>query len=314
VLLHYNGCLEILHQSICGTAADEKIFNLAQVAGYYPESLDNLPVAIIDFFADDNLNPEKIRVIREAWRNLDSKNLLEFLREYAISTTFHSSDTVKYRSSFDRNLLVQNQNTIDNTESFVRYELPKSQMTVEGAQVFEPAHDVFGGQTGLQAANNPNIFRDAYQRNVTKSAFLGRTSKEYNDSAGVPQTWHKDWARIIPNDDGKYEVEKVARWLWQRFTGDRNNFEFYERLQVQALLATGLDFGYLADPANPDISYSKQEIDDDPVLKELRKSNEKALLALNSDDSTEQEEANRRVGLAVNFISITPFMFALEGK
>jgi hypothetical protein len=314
VKLHYDGCLEILHQTICGATADEKIFNLARVAGYYPDSLDNLPVAIIDFFADDNLNPEKIRIIREAWRNLDSKNLLEFLREYAISTTFHSPDTVKYRSSFDRNLLVQNQNTIDNAESFVRYELPKSQMAVEGAQVFEPAHDVFGGQTGLQAANNPNIFRDAYQRNVINSAFLDRTSKEYTDNTGASQQWKKDWGSIVPNDDGKYEVEKVARWLWQRFTGDRKNFQFYERLQVQALLATGLDFGYLADPANPEINYSKQEIDDNPALKELRKSNEKALLALNSDDPTEKEEANRRVGLAVNFITVTPFMFALEGK
>jgi hypothetical protein len=187
-------------------------------------------------------------------------------------------------------------------------------MAVEGAQVFEPAHDVFGGQTGLQAANNPNIFRDAYQRNVINSAFLDRTSKEYTDNTGASQQWKKDWGSIVPNDDGKYEVEKVARWLWQRFTGDRKNFQFYERLQVQALLATGLDFGYLADPANPEINYSKQEIDDNPALKELRKSNEKALLALNSDDPTEKEEANRRVGLAVNFITVTPFMFALEGK
>ena len=141
--LHHQGDLEILHATITGSNAKEKIYNLARVAGYHPESLDNIPVTIIDFFADDNLNAEKIADIRAAWRAQEPKLLLEFLRSYAISTTFHREDTVKYRSAFDRNLLLQNLNTVDNLESFSRSELPIAQMRNEGAEVFIPAHDVF---------------------------------------------------------------------------------------------------------------------------------------------------------------------------
>ncbi len=312
--LHYRGCLEILHRSICGNTAEEKIFNLSHIAGNHQESLDNLPVAIIDFFADDNLTHDKVRAIRNSWRTTPNNNLLEFLRAYAISTTFHRTDTVKYRSSFDRNLLIQNQNTIDNQESFIRNQLPRNQMATEGAEVFQPAHDVFGGQTGLQAANNPNIFRDAYQRNITSPAFLGRTRKRYSDADGAQQIWLKDWAKVIPSSAGQYQVDRVARWLWQRFTGDRRNFKFYERLQIHALLATGRDFGYLADPGNPDTSYSRRDVLANPALTYLMESNETSLLAVNSGDAKEREEANRRIGLAVNFITVTPFMFALEGE
>ena len=66
--VHHQNDLEILHIQISGRSAEEKMYNLARVAGYHPESLDNIPVTIIDYFADDNLNEEKITTIRAAWR------------------------------------------------------------------------------------------------------------------------------------------------------------------------------------------------------------------------------------------------------
>ncbi len=313
--LHHRDCLYILLTDICGNTADEKLRQLGQVAGYNRESLDNLPLAIINFFADDNFNAQKITQIREAWEYTEPKSLLSFLRSYAISTTFHRADTVKYRSSFDRNLTVHNSNTLSNQEIFARNELPIGQLNLEGATVFMPAHDVFGGQTGLQAANNPNIFRDAYQRNVKNPYFITRTDYSYTDATGVQQTWSKDWAAVIPtNGDNQYEVNKVAKWLWQRFVGDGGkNYGFYERLAVESLLATGYDFGYLADPNNPELSYTKQEIEDNGLMS-IVEDNEKVLMDLNSDDPVLRKRANARVGLAVNFIAATPFVYAVEGK
>ncbi|MDH5231567.1 MAG: hypothetical protein OEY38_16015 [Gammaproteobacteria bacterium] len=310
---HHQNYLEILHTRISGVSAEEKIQNLARVAGYHVESLANLPVFIIDFFADDNLDEFKKNQIREAWQLTEPKSLLSFLRSYAISDIFHSETTVKFRSAFDRNLLIYNLNTVDNQENFSRAESPKAQMQIEGATVFQPAHDVFGGQTGLQAANNPNIFKDAYKRNVTKNIFLGRASSEEGPALANP--WEKDWAKLIPaNDDGEYEVKDVAEWLWLRFIGDDGkNLQDLERAHIHALLAQGVDLGYALDPTNPDKSYGKEELDND-AIQAILETHETSLMTLNSDDVILRRSANTRIGLAVNFITITPFTFAGEGN
>lgn len=315
---HYHAgadCLEILHQFICGATAKEKITNLAQVAGFHPESLQNLPVYIIDFFADDNLSDDKKSAIREAWKTNSNKDLLSFLRDYAVSKIFHDDSTVKYRSAFDRHLIIANAITGSNAESFARFENTFGQMAAEGAKIFDPAHDVFGGQTGLQAANNPNIFKDAYINNVKYSQRLGKTSKNYTDTNGDTQVWIKNWAESIPaNGDGEYIVKEVAEWLWQHFLGDgRENYGNFEKAYLEALLAQGTDLGYQIDPANAEQNYSEDELDSD-LVKPIIKTNEIILMSLNSADPIERKEANRRVGLAVNFITITPYMFALEGK
>jgi len=316
--LHHHDNLEILHTSISGLTAQEKIYNLARVAGYHPESLDNIPVTIIDYFADDNLNEEKITTIRTAWRAQEPKLLLEFLRSYAISTTFHREDTYKYRSAFDRNLLVHNFNTIDNQESFARGELPTAQMLKEGADVFQPAHDVFGGQTGLQAANNPNIFKEAYQRNVQQVGYLGRTNNE--DFPPLPVAWQKDWSKLIPKNAGnQYDIKSVADWLWQRFISDGGkHLTIQEQAQIYSLLATGADYGYLVDAylvpgSGADQAYSSEQLQQSPYIDLINYLSNQSM-QLESTDAAERREANRRVGMAINFITVTPFMFAMEGK
>jgi len=328
---HHAACLEIYNSTnpgvanVCGATAKEKLENLAQIAGYHAESLDNLPVAIIDFLADDNLTDAKKAVIRAAWRNQEPKDLLAFLRAYAISTTFHRHDTYKYRNAFDRNLLVRNLNNLDNVENFARFQLPHQQMKQEGADVFYPAHDVFGGQTGLQAANNPNIFKSAFSTNIRNPDILGAVSATYPAADGSTLTWEKNWARLVPKAHGTYEVKHVAKWLWNRFMADANrHFDIQARLQVYALLATGQDFGYQASLAYPDRYTRTQPFpsalfdpDDpafDPVLYDLYHTNKHALLALDDPDPAVRLEANRRMGLAVNFITATPYIFAMEGK
>ena len=50
---HHASDLEALGTQISGTTAEEKIWSLAQVAINERESLDSMPVFIIEFFADD---------------------------------------------------------------------------------------------------------------------------------------------------------------------------------------------------------------------------------------------------------------------
>lgn len=323
---HHKPCLEIYNSAlqtanICGATAKDKLFNLAQVAGYHQESLDNMPIALIKYFADDNLNDIKRAEIRQAWKNQEPKDLLAFLRAYAISNTFHQRATYKYHNAFDRNLIVLNQNTLSNEESFSRPQSLFAQLRTEGAEVFHPAHDVFGGQTGLQAANNPNIFKAAYSRNVLKPGVLGQVERIYTDASGNKKIWRKDWSRAIPiGIHTEYRVEHVGRWLWQRFVADGGrNFDLQAQAQVFAMLAEGTDFGYLASQTYPDIyspdqAFSSDEITTNPDLHTLFHQIKHAVINLNSIDLVTKKQANENVGLAVNFITATPYVFALEGN
>jgi len=309
-----NSCLEILHEKICGANAGEKIAALAQVAGAHPESMENVPVTIIDFFADDNLDDAKVKAIRGSWAKA-KYDLLAFIRAYASSKEFHNAGTFKYKTAFDRNLMVQNANTLDNEEVFGRQhsDSPAGRMKGQGAIVFDPEHDVFGGQTGFQAANNRYIFKAAYTQNVYRTSFLYGTSADYTleagDSAAV-YTWTKEWDAVIPvNSDGEYVVAEVADWLWNRFIGDGGkNFDPIARAQVHALLASERDFGYSVDKWNREAVYTSDEIINDPVVSAVDEANAAGLM----DFST--VTANRRVGMAINFITMTPYAFAMEGQ
>ena len=318
LLRHYSGDLEVLHQPVTGLNARDKLYNLAEVAIHHPESLDNLPVTFIEFFADDNLTDAKQRMIRETWQSLvgSKDDFLRFLQAYAISTSFHSQDTYKYRTAFNRNLTIFNQNTVDNEESYGNSYSPRAVMDRQGAEVFIPLHDVFGGQTSLNAANNPNLFKEAYNSNVDYPGRISKIRQDCKDASGaVVSSWEKDWARIIPADgNGAYAVKDVGEWLWKRFTGDNGkNYTRLERAYVSALLASGEDFGTLADPANPEIAYTDRQLRSGS-LEALVKSLEQQTLDLNSTRSGVRRQANRRVGLAVNFITMTPFMFATGGN
>jgi hypothetical protein len=307
-------CLEILHADICGATAEEKIAALAPVAAAHPESMDNVPVYMIDFFADDNLDEIKVAALRSAWADADY-DILAFVRAYAISTAFHDSDTYKYRTAFDRNLVLQSAHTLDNEENFSRqhYDSPFYRMREQGVEVFEPAHDVFGGQTGYQAGTNRYIFKDAFWATINSPDFYDDTSDPYTlEEGGAEYTWYKNWESVIPqNADGEHVVGEVAAWLWNRFIGDGGkNFDPIARAQVQALLAAGRDFAYTVDPDNPDAVYSRTDI---TRKKGVARPTDEANAAV-SMTGLSQFNFNRRVGLAVNFISMTPYAFAMEGK
>lgn len=318
---HYADCLEILGTpNICGATAEEKIYQLAAIAEYHPESLDNIPVHIVGFFADDNLTDDKIAAIRGSWRADPDQDLLTFLRAYAISTAFHRTDTVKYRSAFARNLLTYNLNTLSNQESFGRHNLPRERMRNQGAFTFLPAHAVFGGQTGEEAAGAAHIFGEAFRANVNDAWFLSQSEEAYTDAGGNAQNWEKNWGAIIPAESGPHFVGEVARWLWERFiSDDGKNYDPVIRAQLHAILATNLDFGSVVsrmDPtADPDAAYSSAEIlDPYGPLKSIDQALATQTIALRSSDPEARLAANRKVGMAINLITMTPYMFAQEGR
>jgi hypothetical protein len=315
--LHHRDPLEILHANIDGLTAEDKLFNLAAVAIEHPESLDNIPVAIVNFFADDNLNDEKVDDIRAAWFDLAGQpdDLLDFLRAYAISTAFHREDTYKYRTAFSRNMTIYGLNTVDNEEAYGNSYTPLTPMRLQGAEAFIPVHDVFGGQTSLNAANNPSLFKEAYNRAVDFPNNLAKTVEVCRDDAGARLwTWRKDWARAIPTSDaGLYTVKEVGEWLWERFIGDGGEgYGPLEQAHVAALLATGMDLGYLADPTNADVAYGAADLNAEP-LGSLVTANNAVLMELDNPANAPRREANRRVGMAINFITMTPAMFATGG-
>jgi len=308
-------CLDILHAQVCGATADLKLQALGPVAGNHPESMDNVPVKLVSFLADDNLDEEKIAQLRGSWAE-DEFNLLAFLQDYAISTAFHSETTYKFLTAFDRNLIAQNATILDNEENFAKplYWSPYGRMRNQGMEIFEPVRNVFGHQTGIDAANNSFIFKDAYRQNTVSNGYHVASVGTYTLSdGGAPIPWEKDWGGVIPaNTSGEYVVSEVSDWLWNRFMADGGkNFDVIARAQVQSLLATGRDFGYEVEPGNrdPDPFYSSADINGGHEEASLTFSEHASALM----DFTTQE-ANERVGMAVNFISMTPYAFAMEGK
>ncbi|MEW8585129.1 MAG: hypothetical protein AB2531_05140, partial [Candidatus Thiodiazotropha sp.] len=305
-------------QPITGLTAEDKLFNLAEVAIQHPESLDNLPVAFIEYFADDNLTDNKKEKIRKSWQAVvgNTDDFLHFLQAYAISTTFHDASTYKYRTAFSRNLTIYNQNTVDNEESYGNSNTPRNVMARQGAVAFIPVHDVFGNQTSLNAANSQNLFKEAYNNNVNHPNRIAKVREVCRDASGrIVSTWEKDWARRMPtNASGLYNVKDAGKWLWRRFTGDSGrNFTVLERAQVAALLAAGRDFASLADSANPDRLYTAAQLKSGATAA-LLSSLENQTLSLNSHSTELRRQSNRRVGMAINFITMTPFMFASGGN
>ncbi len=314
---HYQGrsgtssCLEILRAMICGRNAREKLIDLGRVAGAHPESMANTPLKIIEFFADDKLTEEKKTALQNAWAGVDF-DLLRFLRAYAISTAFHSPDTLKFNSAFDRNLLIHNANQLSAEEAYAEIFAagPTIRMYEQGALVFAPIRDVFGGQTGTDAANDRYVFKKAWDANVLDPEFLGKTRESYRlVDEGRVKVWRKDWGSVIPADNrGEYVVSAVGKWLWERFLNDGGrNYDVIAQAQVNALLATGFDFGAVADESNMEAVYSSAEIGSGE-LAELSNS----LAAMTMDFRT--TDANERVGMAINFITALPYSFASTGQ
>ena len=306
---HFPGILDILNVGIGGSDASQRIDELSRYAIDHPESLDHLPVMIVRGLADDNLTDSKIQAIRMAWASMAQKNLLDFLRAYAISTLFHDESRIKYWTSIDRHVLIANQVTLNNRENYLDLYAPDAYLN-EDVRPFYPVHNVFGGQTGIEAADSAAVFRNNYNR-VT-----GEESR-YRMASGTKydQVWEKDWASVIPSENGRYVVLMVAEWLWNHLIGDGlANFGALERLHVYALLARGDDIGNLLDPGNPGRIIAETEVQSDPALAALSSDLARQAIALENTDSIQRLKANERVGQAINFIVGTPYMFADQGR
>lgn len=306
---HYPGVLEIMQLPNVGSDARERINQLSKYAIENQESIDNLPVIIISQLADDNLTPDKIAAIRAGWNSMPQKNLLTFLRAYAISTVFHREDRVKYWNSIERNILLANQIALNNTEADLSVYAPHWFM-YEGVQIFRPERGVFGGQTGPQASETSDVFKKNYDSVTAEAIRYARAEGSFDGHA-----WVRDLSVVVPaNTAGKFVVSEVGRWLWERLVGDGlKNFGPLEQAYVFALLATGEDLGYMLDTSYPERVIDATDLISDPVkgrVAELATST----ISVNSKDPEKRKEAAFRIGQAVNFIVGTPYIFVDRGR
>ena len=310
---HHMAGLEMYHQIVDGLNASEKIRALADITIQHQESLDNLPLMIVGGLADDNIDENEAQQLRAYWHAMNQKNLLQFLRDYAISTIFHSENRFKYWTSVERHMNAINQMTLTNQEAYLGLYDPFL-INREDFTVFEPKHNVFGHQTGLEAATSTDIFREVYNR-ATSSYW--RYSRTWEDDSDGNVIWTKDWRTTLPSDVlGLYVVKDVAEWLWQRFIADDlKNFGPLERFHVYSILATGLDAGYaMTDGIDPEHVYTVAEIEGDPRVNHTYRQWANDLMDFDLSDPDDLETANYRVGMAINFILVTPYAFGQEGR
>jgi hypothetical protein len=335
---HIDRPMKIYGKEITGANAKEKIYNAAKEAIEHPESLQNLPLLLVRFLADDNLDESDITAItptanqqliqtkaasiRSIWKNLPQKNLLIFLRRYALSTAFFNETRIKYRKSADRIFTVSNLVTLTNGEISRQLHRNQNPLQNEDIVTFQPAHEVFGGQTGVEARDTADVFKLAY--NTSSQGWnqwgLG------NQRTGNVITYQKPYHLLIPRRaDGTWRAKEVTEWLWNYLIGDGlKNLGNLERAHLYALLASGYDLSYFLAKDRNDLNinsisygYGDGQPNDIATESELRVKIESdaSVAILRLDDPGEAGNiARTSVGLAINFIISTPYMFVLEGK
>ncbi|MCG3200213.1 MAG: hypothetical protein NFCOHLIN_00056 [Gammaproteobacteria bacterium] len=307
---HPAGTLDILHNANSGTNAQQRFVNQAAAQINHPESLDTLPVMIVQVLADDNLSNAKKAALRQAWRSMARKDILLFLQAYAISTLFHDPLRVKYLNSFDRHLNIANKTALNNNEQYAEWPRTRWLNDFDQQRPFEPMHEVFGGQTGEETSKSAYLFQSNYD-NATENG--GRNTGYTLTRHGLTLT--RNWASVVPATNGTYSVRSVAEWLWQRYVSDgRKNLGPLERAHLYALLATGNDLAYAYSTANPDRVITATDLTTDAALAAAVNGYAAGLMNLNSNVTADRTEANRRVGQAINFILATPFMLVQEGR
>lgn len=246
---HHQGDLTILGSTVSGANAAAKIDDLMPISMQHPESLQNLPIMIIEVLADDNLSQTNKRLLRAAWASLGvDRKLLDFIHSYAISKMFHSPQQLKYASSFDRAFYTANKFNIDNIESLLSNNnffgsggagknIDSLLLNDAAGDVFRPLHNVFGGQTALQASDSARAFEGNYNTSVPAADY--RVSFNYPaactecDNGGA---WRKDWSKVIPAQNETYTAEYVARWLWMHVVGNMDNYKSLEQAHILAIL------------------------------------------------------------------------------
>lgn len=330
---HLDRAVTVYGMSFRGANAKEKIYNIAKESIVHNESLRNLPLKIVRFLADDNLDEnditetspnanqikiqQKANIIKNIWATLPQKNLLMFLRRYALSTAFYNETRIKYRTSAERIFTISNLVTFSNSEISAGLHATNSRLSDESITTFFPTHEVFGGQTGIEAKETADVFKWNYNT----------TSQNPNQwgIGNLSTGYKKPYDLLIPKDaEGKWRVKNVAEWLWNYFIGDGlAKFGNLERAHLYALLSSGTDLSYFLakDKKDPTINtkiYSygdggPLDIANDNDLKQKIDDAGFALLRLD-DPGTLGDEARVGVGLAINFIISTPYIFVIEGK
>lgn len=303
---HVSHPVSILHRTISGATSREKIRMLAQVDIDQRESLDHLPVMIVQNIADDNISAAEAAALRTAWRSMVRKDLLRFLRAYAISSVFHSSQRIKQLSSLERTMVIANRFADTNLEQYNDVTEVWRLYWEDDVMPFVPWHEVFGHQNGPEAAGSAQLFRIHYKR--ATDATLSDSMQLLNGKERA-----KDWRVTMPRGKG-YFVGTTAEWLWQRFVADGlKNFGLLERAHLYALLAYGRDLGAALHPRFPDTAVTQSELAQGAGKAWLAKVGA-ASLALENKDAQIRVRTNDRIGAAIDFIIATPFMLAEEGR
>lgn len=239
--------LVILGQNVSGADASAKIDNLMQISIEHPESLNNLPVMIISVLADDNLSTTGENQLRNSWASMPvgQKNLLQFIQAYAISTMFHGPNQIKYLTSHERAIYIANKHNLDNLEAYFggrSYDGGRAGRAVtdvidrdNASDIFRPLNNVFGGQTGLAAADSALAFESNYNILTDREDILRNSVLCTNCDLGGP--WEKKWPTVLPQRaDGKFYVADIAPWLWNHVVGSMDNYTDLERAHLYSLL------------------------------------------------------------------------------
>ncbi|WCL49188.1 DUF1800 family protein [Leptospira sp. GIMC2001] len=339
---HFPGQVSIYGSLYGGNNARERFTAISPASIAHPESFAFLPLIIVRGLADENLDSSyavegcnatcqslisaKVSLIREIWRSSTASNgeinFIEFLRRYAISYAFHNASRIKYLDSINRIMIITNQIAVNNLE-IGSNTIPNFQkIRNDNITPFRPEHDVFGGQTGLEAANTDDVFTNAY--NSVRSSRFGAVSF-WNGGANVVQKNFKSMLdREFPGNGGGYNVRLVSEFLWRRITADHNltYFSSSARLQVYSLLANGNDFLFYKNEECRNSQNNCRETSlnsSAPVASDMDENNNnfRALsssqLFRGNDPATMQRD-NERIGYAIDFIAATPFAFVQTGN
>jgi hypothetical protein len=324
---HCPGSLSIYAQPNTGNRADQRIRTLSKLSIAHLESLDTLPLIIVSGLADENLDSAKslitdaadtnitpkIATIRNIWRSIPRKNLIEFIRKYAISTAYHNATRVKFVHTVDRTLTNANTTVVTNQElsnGFVRYDY---EIYTENIRAFRPVHDVFGGQTGLEASNTDDVFGNVHNSMV--SGQYGAIGFWNNATSTVVRL--KDYRTMLPKSSNITTLE-VAQFLWKRLLGDASlaYFGSLERAHLVALLSTGRDLSYFScGSAITKVTDCPAAVNSTPITESQVNSTfsgiistaaAKNMFAAGASQASIDDD-NERVGSAVDFILATPF-------
>ncbi|MFC4161449.1 DUF1800 family protein [Chitinimonas lacunae] len=321
---HHVNPLEVLHATISGGTAKEKLFALAEVAVRHPESEDNLPAIVIQGMGDDSLSLAELGALQSAWKAMGpNKNLLAFLRQYAISQQFHNAERVRFRTPLERLILQANLTTLDQREAYIRLYDASGLADSEGYAVFHPMHNVFGHMTGSEASLSADLFRSQFLRSTDGWWRFARVSAEKpwtdNNLKNYASDWRKNWGALLPKGAN---AAQAGAWLWQRYIADGGHqFGNYERLTVYSLLARGVDpavactgDGKGGTGTETTRVFSEADFAATGIAGRCLAKLAAEPLQLWAADVKVVDTANQNVGQAINFIAATPYFQLEKGR